>query len=95
MGVSVVNGYLCLCSCDVAKAKKGEDPHPALHADAAGKDAQMTRRDDPAVVFGGALAASRDVDRVNSASPDSRRKPSGLATAGQNRVLRQIEQLQR
>jgi hypothetical protein len=70
MGVSVVNGYLCLCSCDVAKAKKGEDPHPALHADAAGKDAQMTRRDDPAVVFGGALAASRDVDRVNSASPD-------------------------
>src|SRR5687768_3113647 len=32
---------------------------------------------------------------VRCCSPTSRRKPSGRATAGQKRVLRQIEQLQR
>src|SRR4051794_5312928 len=32
---------------------------------------------------------------VRSASPATRRKRSGVATAGQNRVLRQMEQLQR
>jgi hypothetical protein len=26
--ISVVNGFLCTCSCDVAKAKRGVDPHP-------------------------------------------------------------------
>ncbi len=29
---SVVNGFLCTCSCDVAKAKRGVDPHPSTTA---------------------------------------------------------------
>ena len=29
MAISYVNGYLCTCSCDVSKAKRGEDPHPS------------------------------------------------------------------
>jgi hypothetical protein len=79
MAVSFVNGFYCASSCDVAKAKKGEDPHPADHAaatDAAGKDKAATgasRADGPSVVFGGALAATADASRVAppSASQDS------------------------
>jgi hypothetical protein len=29
MTLSVANGYFCANSCDAAKAKKGEDPHPS------------------------------------------------------------------
>ena len=27
MAISVVNGYLCMNSCDAAKARTGQDPH--------------------------------------------------------------------
>jgi hypothetical protein len=30
MAISFVNGFMCTSSCDVAKAQKGEDPHPNL-----------------------------------------------------------------
>ena len=61
MGISIVNGYLCTCSCDVAKAKLGPDPHPPTQASPV--DAQHKRaatagrpqRDQPAVVLGGSL----------------------------------------
>lgn len=58
---SVVNGYLCSCSCDVAKAKRGVDPHPKTDdtqnpAEPATKDGVATN-DNPAVTFGGSLAA--------------------------------------
>ena len=60
MGISVVNGFLCECACDVAKAKRGLDPHPNRHG---GVDAENTRPDGskrspldgPAVTFGGRL----------------------------------------
>jgi hypothetical protein len=60
MSISIVNGYVCTSSCDVAKAKKGQDPHPAEGLEAsekAGSGGQIggaTR--DRAVVLGGSLA---------------------------------------
>jgi hypothetical protein len=61
MTISVVNGFVCTSSCDVAKAKKGQDPHPLTGAEkiAAEKeqaDADPAKTGDPAVVFGGVLA---------------------------------------
>ena len=60
MAISIVNGFVCTSSCDVAKAKKGEDPHPLTGAAkiAAEKDEKASDplKADPAVVFGGALA---------------------------------------
>lgn len=61
MAVSVVNGYLCMCSCDVAKAKRGEDPHPNAHAQVGNTKRQgaaggASRTDGPAVLWGGALS---------------------------------------
>lgn len=58
---SVVNGYLCSCSCDVAKAKRGVDPHPKTDdtqnpAKPATKDGAL-RNDQGAVTYGGSLAA--------------------------------------
>jgi len=75
MSISIVNGYVCTCSCDVAKAKKGEDPHPNLHpaTDGKGKAGQGegpgTTRDDPAVLFGGSLSAIRAT--ANTAASDA------------------------
>ena len=53
--VSVVNGYLCTCSCEAAKAKRGEDPHtlPGQTSEEADK-AEKAKRD-PAVILDGAL----------------------------------------
>ena len=80
MAISFVNGFMCTSSCDVAKAKKGEDPHPNLHSpnDADGKqgrDGKSSALDGPAVVYGGSLtdpaqavtgaAATDRADRAN------------------------------
>jgi hypothetical protein len=60
MSISIVNGYVCTLSCDVAKAKKGQDPHPAEGPGEApsktGSSGQIGTRRDEAVVFGGSLA---------------------------------------
>src|SRR5207237_8079702 len=54
MAISFVNGFLCTCSCDVAKAKQGQDPHPGAHP--AKVEAQGTpRTGHPSVTFGGSL----------------------------------------
>lgn len=74
MPVSIVNGFLCFCSCDVAKAKHGEDPKKASDPAAqAMKDKEkervsgVTKTGQPAVVYGGALAAlSANVSPVDS-----------------------------
>ena len=55
MAISIVNGYFCASSCDVAKAKKGENPHPSTDPDNLGVD-KNGKPDKPAVVFGGALS---------------------------------------
>ncbi len=75
---SVVNGYLCTCSCDVAKAKRGVDPHPKTDdtqnpAKPDTKDGVV--RDDQAVTYGGSLSAptatSATVVTATSASQSS------------------------
>ena len=75
MAVSIVNGYVCTSSCDVAKAKKGEDPHPALHA--AGDEPQDAAVDrGPAVRFGGALSNTRQADGVKPADASGTSDPA-------------------
>ena len=56
MTVSVVNGYLCFSSCDAAKAKAGQDPHPDQHAGRhRGTEGAANIARGPAVLFGGSL----------------------------------------
>jgi hypothetical protein len=60
--ISFVNGFLCTCSCDVAKAERGVNPHPST--DKAQKPATkdgMAVTDKGAVVLGGSLAAATNV----------------------------------
>ncbi len=85
MAVSFVNGFMCTSSCDVAKAKKGEDPHPNLHSpDAAdGKQGSAGRAgglDGPAVVFGGSLADTARA--VTGAAATDRAAPANLWKQG-------------
>jgi hypothetical protein len=85
MSISIVNGFVCSCPCDVAKAKKGEDPHPltgAAKKEAATNDPAKVDplAHDPAVVFGGALAnlhAVPPVDARPAASPANPRLVGG------------------
>lgn len=68
MSISIVNGYFCANSCDVAKAKKGENPHPSTdprNSEPGGPDGRSggPRADQPAVTFGGALSS------LNSTAP--------------------------
>jgi hypothetical protein len=77
MATTIVNGYLCTSSCDVAKAKKGENPHPStdatgIDADKKGKD--ISRADKPAVLYGGSLRNASGANRVEA--------PGGLEAAG-------------
>ena len=76
MAISFVNGFLCTCTCDVAKARKGEDPHPSTHAgqlddqQKPGEVGKSSRADQPAVLFGGTLAETADgVQAINPSSP--------------------------
>jgi hypothetical protein len=74
MTVSVVNGFVCYSSCDVSKAKKGEDPHPSTGSGNVDKESAASspgRADQPAVVFGGSLSTSAadSVTAVGSALP--------------------------
>jgi hypothetical protein len=68
MAVSFVNGYLCTSCCDVAKAKRGENPHPKPGETAA--QAGEASRTDPssnrAVTFGGALADLLDANAARA-----------------------------
>jgi hypothetical protein len=67
MAVSVVNGYFCANSCDAAKAKKGEDPHPSTDPGSVdGNDRSSPRADDPAVVFGGSLSSTLQAQAMQS-----------------------------
>ncbi len=67
MAISFVNGFLCTCPCDVAKARKGEDPHPSTNAaktDTRSRNGGVARADQPAVLLGGSLSARPAADRV-------------------------------
>jgi hypothetical protein len=66
MAISVVNGYFCANSCDAAKAKKGEDPHPSTDPGSVDGDRSSARADDPAVVFGGSLSSTLQAQAIQS-----------------------------
>jgi hypothetical protein len=72
MAISFVNGYLCTSCCDVAKAKRGENPHPKPGEDGktaakAGDASRVNPSRDPAVTFGGALVDIGDTNAVRPA----------------------------
>jgi hypothetical protein len=61
--VSFLNGFLCTCSCDVAKAKRGVDPHQQTDGAQSPTKPGATKNgiatpDKPAVVFSGSLSGS-------------------------------------
>jgi len=65
VSISIVNGYLCNNSCDAAKARAGQDPHPRSETNQtpnAKPDAAQT----PAVVFGGSLTGQNAVTPVQA-----------------------------
>ena len=68
MAVSVVNGYFCANSCDAAKAKKGEDPHPSTDPGSVNGSDNSSRADNPAVVFGGSLSNTLQTYAVTATS---------------------------
>jgi hypothetical protein len=75
MAISVVNGYLCFSSCDAAKAETGQNPHP--RADVGSQNSAVaSQRYGPAVILGGALAAS-----ANDGAVPTGTNPSNDATA--------------
>jgi hypothetical protein len=80
MATSIVNGYFCASSCDVAKAKKGENPHPSTDpGNVDDKDHKALRTNDPAVLFGGTLSGTRadaiaTVDEVQPGDPATTRR---------------------
>jgi hypothetical protein len=86
MSISVVNGYVCTSCNDVAKAKKGENPHPPPGSDGQdGKNGAVgaSSFDGPAVTFGGALGTlfANAVDPVGPArsADEATRKVTGGA----------------
>ena len=86
MSISIVNGFFCTCPCDVAKAKKGENPHPStdpgnLKADKNGAPSGVRRSDQPAVVFGGALSGLNGAPQANGVQPVDASPPSDLVAA--------------
>jgi hypothetical protein len=84
MAMSIVNGYFCASSCDVAKAKKGENPHPSTDPGAVeGNNRESGRADNPAVLFGGALNAPLSADAVKPADGTQPADPASARRAGQ------------
>jgi hypothetical protein len=84
MAISIVNGYFCASSCDVAKAKKGEDPHPSTEpGNVDDKDRGAFQVDDPAVLFGGALSAALSGDAVKPADGTQPADPASARRTGQ------------
>jgi hypothetical protein len=89
MAISVVNGFVCTSSCDVAKAKKGEDPHPNLHAgdlingqrepDGVGGSKRL---DGPAVLFGGSLTELTPAQVVTGVAAAGQADPASLRRPG-------------
>jgi hypothetical protein len=83
MAISVVNGYFCANSCDAAKAKKGEDPHPSTDQGSVdGTDRNSARADNPAVVFGGAPSSTLQPQTVTATSGTQPDDPAAAQRAG-------------
>jgi hypothetical protein len=83
MAISFVNGFLCTCSCDEIKAKRGENPHPDTNprkadADRQNAAAKLGRLESPAVIFGGALSGTPPANRVTPVDSSQPADPAAL-----------------
>ncbi|HEY9216941.1 MAG TPA: hypothetical protein VIO94_02745 [Phenylobacterium sp.] len=68
--MEIVNGFVCKDCTDVEYAKKNIDPaHPKDGRVDAPKESDAPKRSDPAVLFGGALAALNDAPRTSEPRP--------------------------
>ena len=61
MAITIVNGYLCTSSCDAAKARTGQDPHPQSLTNPNGKPDGTSGTQSPAVTYGGSLTGKNAV----------------------------------
>lgn len=72
--ISVVNGYVCLTSCDAAAANHGKDPDAPPGAIPGTSDKKISSFDtQPATVLDGAL---KDLARVHTATATSASQPA-------------------
>lgn len=81
MAVSIVNGFFCASSCDVSKAKKGQNPHPSTdpsNLEQTSGHSNPSRADQPAVLFGGALRGATGADSVKPVDGTQQTDPANL-----------------
>ena len=66
--ISIVNGYVCTTSCEVASAKQGKDPSapPGSPPGVSGKNKSSAFAGQPATIFGGALATTSAVNPADN-----------------------------
>ena len=82
MAIAVVNGYFCATSCDAAKAKKGQDPHPSNDPGSVDANNNSPRTDNPAVVFGGSLSNKLQSNAVTATSAAHPNDPAAAPRTG-------------
>ena len=84
--ISVVNGYVCNSSCDVAKAKQGKDPNtpPGAPADASKTDKTSGFAGQPATILDGAL---KDLMTTNAVTASSGAANASAASSSTVNVL--------
>jgi hypothetical protein len=83
MAIAIVNGYFCANSCDAAKAKKGQDPHPSTALGSVnGNDRNSSRADNPAVVFGGSLSNTLQTCAVGATGATQPDDPASARRTG-------------
>jgi hypothetical protein len=68
VAITIVNGYLCTSSCDAAKARTGQDPHPQSLTNPNGKPDGTNSTQSPAVTYGGALTGKNAVAPTSASS---------------------------
>ena len=78
MAVSIVNGYVCFSSCDVAAAKQGKDPNAPPGALPGSHDKKINALShQPAVILDGALKDLADGGPTGDPGPaDTTQLPS-------------------
>jgi hypothetical protein len=79
--ITVVNGYICYCSCDVAKAEQNKNPRtpPGDLPDSSNSSNQTpTPLDQPATVLSGVLAnlSQSSTDAANTVDSTNPRRHS-------------------
>ena len=82
MAMAVANGYFCANSCDAAKAKKGQDPHPSNDPGSVDGNNNSPRADNPAVVFGGSLSNTLQTYAVTATSATQPDDPAAAPRTG-------------